>query len=74
MSIRIVSFVCILLGILMLAYSGFHYATTETLVDVGPVHIARDRDHLVSWPPIVGVILVAVGVVGAVLGPRRVRN
>lgn len=54
--------VLIVVGAIMLAYSGFNYVTTEKVVDLGPIEINAEKSHTVQWPPVVGVVLIAGGV------------
>ena len=51
------------IGILMIAYTGFSYVTTEKVVDIGPIEINKEKNHSVQWPPIVGVVLLIGGIV-----------
>ncbi len=63
MQTKSVGFVLIVLGIIMMAYTGFNYVTTEKVVDLGPIEINKDKNHFVGWSPIVGIVLLAAGVV-----------
>ena len=49
--------VLIVIGILMFAYTGFNYVTTERVVDLGPIKVDAKKNHRVQWPPIAGVML-----------------
>jgi uncharacterized membrane protein YidH (DUF202 family) len=62
MNTRNSAFVLIVLGILMLIYTGFNFVTTDRVVDLGPIKIDAPRHHSVQWPPIVGIVLVVGGV------------
>ncbi|PIQ28913.1 MAG: hypothetical protein COW63_14345 [Bacteroidetes bacterium CG18_big_fil_WC_8_21_14_2_50_41_14] len=53
----------VIIGIVMIAYTGFNYVTTEKVVDLGPIEINKEKNHFVQWPPIVGVVLIIGGVV-----------
>lgn len=53
----------IVIGILMIAYTGFNFVTTERVVDLGPLKINKEKNHSVHWPPIIGAILLIGGVV-----------
>jgi hypothetical protein len=50
-------------GVAVLWLSGVGYTTTEKLLDLGPVHATHEVDHRLDVPPIVGVVLVAIGTV-----------
>ncbi len=57
----IVSLVLIVLGIVVLAYSGITLKTPGKPVDIGPVHIATTQRHFI--PPVAGTIMLVGGVV-----------
>lgn len=53
----------IVIGILLIAYTGFNYVTTEKVVDLGPLQISREKNHPVQWSPVIGVLLLAGGII-----------
>ncbi len=53
--------ILIIVGIIMLSYSGFNYVTTERVVDIGPVHINAEKNNFVKLSPVLGVILLIGG-------------
>lgn len=58
---RNLAIIIIVIGALMIAYTGFTFITKEKVVDVGPIEINKEEKHPVQWSPIVGVILVIGG-------------
>jgi uncharacterized membrane protein len=54
--------VLLIIGIVMLIWSGFSYTKREKVVDAGPVHISADKEKTVNWPPYAGGILVIGGI------------
>ena len=68
---RILGIVLLVVGILMLIYTGFSYTRREKVVDAGPVHISADKEKTVNWPPYAGGILVLGGIVLLATGSRR---
>ncbi|HSO89179.1 MAG TPA: hypothetical protein VLQ91_21680 [Draconibacterium sp.] len=54
--------VLIVIGIVMLIYTGFNYVTKEKVVDIGPIEINAEKNHTVKWPPIVGLVLIVGGI------------
>jgi uncharacterized membrane protein YidH (DUF202 family) len=63
--------VLIVIGIVMLIYTGFNYVTTEKVVDLGPIEINAQKNHTVKWPPIVGLVLVVGGIAVIALDRKR---
>ena len=53
----------LVIGIIMLIWSGFSYTKKEKVVDAGPLQISADKQHTVNWPPYAGGILVIGGVI-----------
>ena len=54
--------VLVILGAIMMVYTGFNFVTTKNVVDAGPIQINKTEDHPVQWSPIVGVVLLIAGV------------
>jgi hypothetical protein len=68
---RTLGIVFLVIGILMLIYTGFSYTKREKVVDAGPVHISADKEHSVNWPPYAGAILAVGGIVLLVTSSKR---
>jgi len=69
---KIIGFALIIIGILMIAYTGFNFITKEKVVDVGPIEITKEKNHPVQWPPIVGGVVIAAGII-ALVGSKKNR-
>ena len=63
MQTRTLGIVLVVIGIVMMAYTGFNYVTKEKVVDIGPLEISKEKNNPVSWSPIVGVILLVGGII-----------
>lgn len=63
MTTRTIGIAAMIVGLFLLLYTGFNYVTKERVVDLGPIKIDKEKTHFVSWPPIIGVIILAGGVV-----------
>ena len=61
----------IILGIIMMIYTGFNYVTTEKVVDLGPIQINQEKNHTVKWPSILGGLLLAGGIAIIVLDKKK---
>ncbi|MNL16001.1 hypothetical protein D3C87_1370220 [compost metagenome] len=68
---RTFGFILILLGIIMLAWTGFSYTKKEKIVDAGPIEISADREKSVNWPPYVGGIVLVAGVIIMVTSKKK---
>ena len=69
---RTLGIVIIVVGILMMIYTGFNYVTSERVVNLGPLQINAEKNHPVQWSPIVGVVLLVGGVVIMFTGKKEV--
>jgi uncharacterized membrane protein YidH (DUF202 family) len=58
---KTIGFGLIIIGILLLIYTGFNYVTTEKVVDLGAIKIEKEKNHPVQWSPWIGVVLVIGG-------------
>jgi len=63
MQTRTTGIVLIVIGALMMIYTGFNYITTERVVEIGDLHIDKHESHPVQWSPIVGALLLVGGIV-----------
>jgi len=61
MKTKTTGIVLVIIGIIMIIYTGFNFVTSEKVVDLGPVEINKEKNHPVQWSPIVGVVLLAGG-------------
>ncbi len=60
--------ILIVVGLIGLAWGGLTYTTREKVVDIGPIHASRDKNHTIPLPPIAGAIALIGGVVLVVAG------
>lgn len=68
---KTIGFGLIILGTIMLIWSGFTYSQKEKVVDAGPIHISADRQKTVTWPPFLGGILLIAGIAVVVFPGKR---
>ncbi len=70
MFIKIIGILAIVIGITMMAYTGFNFVTSEEVVNLGPLQVNQDRNHHYQWSPIAGAILLAGGIITLIVGVR----
>ena len=63
--------IILLVGLLMIMYTGFTYFTREKVVDIGKLEITKENQHHVNWQPYVGIGIMIIGGVVLVLGVNR---
>lgn len=64
--------VLIILGIIMVAYTGFNYITTEKVIDFGPIKVNKEVNHPVQWSPIAGAVLLVGGIIIVVSSKKKI--
>ncbi len=62
MQTKTLGIILIVIGVIMIAYTGFHFVTTENVVDIGPIEINQEKNHFVQWSPIAGIVLLIGGI------------
>lgn len=72
MKTKPIGIMLIVIGILMMVYTGFNYVTTEKIVDIGPVQINKQKNNTVTWPSILGGALLVGGIVILLPGKKPV--
>jgi len=65
----IIAVVLVVLGIVVLTYSGITFKTRGKPVDIGPVHIETTQSHFIS--PVVGAIALVGGLVLLLVGNKK---
>jgi hypothetical protein len=58
----------ILVGIGIVIWGAFGFQTREKVLDVGPIHASRDKEHNVPYGPLAGGLLAVGGVVLLIKG------
>jgi hypothetical protein len=63
--------VLIVIGLVMTVITGFNFVTREKVVDVGPLHVSKEKNNPIQWSPIVGGVLLVAGIVVVVTNKNR---
>jgi uncharacterized membrane protein len=63
MNTKTLGFALIIIGAVMLIWTGFTYTKKEKVIDAGPIEISADKEKSVNWPPYLGGILLVGGIV-----------
>lgn len=70
-STGIVGTILIIAGVIVLIYGSITYTTHKTLFKAGPVQATAKTHKTVPLPPVLGVVLLAGGIVLVVVGGKR---
>lgn len=60
---RTLGAVLLVLGVVALVYGGVSWTRKDTVIDAGPVEVTADKRETLALPPLVGLALVAGGLV-----------
>ena len=71
---RSLGIILIVIGVVMMIYTGFNYVTSEKVVDLGPIKISAEKNHPVQWSPIIGFVLLFGGVAILITPMLKVKN
>jgi uncharacterized membrane protein YdcZ (DUF606 family) len=71
MNIKFLGIALVIIGIIMMVYTGFNFVTEETVVDIGNLQIDKKENHPVRWSPYVGIVLLIVGALMFFIGKRK---
>ncbi|WP_432713027.1 hypothetical protein [Pedobacter sp.] len=66
-----IGLILIVIGAILLIWTGFTYTKKEKIVDAGPIQISADREKSVNWSPYAGGILLVAGVVIVVASKNK---
>lgn len=61
MQSKTMGIILLVVGLLMMVYTGFTYITKEKVVDIGPIEVSKEKEHPIQWSPIVGGIFLLGG-------------
>jgi hypothetical protein len=68
---KTLAIVLMVVGGIMMVFTGFNIITKEKVVDLGKVEINKEEKTPVYWSPITGGILLAAGILVYVAGKRK---
>jgi len=63
MKLKTIGIVLLIIGALMIIYTGITFFTTEKVVEIGDVEINRSKEHPITWSPYWGVGVVVLGLI-----------
>jgi hypothetical protein len=66
--VKILALALIVVGIGIVIWGAFGFQTREKVLDVGPIHASREKEHDVPYGPLAGALLAIGGVVLLVKG------
>jgi hypothetical protein len=53
--------VIIIIGLILTVFTALTFFTKEKVVDLGDVHITRNKPHNLRWSPLIGIVVAGLG-------------
>ena len=67
---RVAGIVLVIIGILMVVFTGFDITEKKKLVDIGPLEVNKNENKHIGWPSYTGGTIAIVGVILIVAGGK----
>lgn len=67
---KTIGIILLVVGIVMIIWTGFTYTKKEKVIDAGPLQVSADKQKTVNWPPYAGGILIVGGIILLVTGKK----
>jgi len=68
---KTLALVLLILGGIMMVFTGFNIVTRKKVVDLGPVEINKEEKTPIYWSPVTGGILLAAGILVFVASKKK---
>ena len=53
--------IVLVIGLLLTVYTAFTFFTKEKVLDVGPLEVTKEEPRTVTWSPLIGLGVMAIG-------------
>ena len=63
--------IILVFGLLITLFTGLNYVTQEVVMEAGDLSITKDRNHGLTWSPLVGIVVMILGGAIFVAGIRK---
>ena len=68
---RVLGFILIVAGIVMIVVKGLNIQTEKKVVDIGPLEVNKTENRWVGWPTYAGGIIAVIGVILVVVDRKK---
>lgn len=68
---KTIGIIMLVVGAVMLVWTGFTYTKKEKVIDIGPLEVSADKQESVNWPPYVGGVILAAGLVLVLVSRKK---
>jgi hypothetical protein len=53
--------ILLIIGLIITLFTGFTFITRNNVIDLGKVQITAAKEDRIEWPPIIGLMIMAIG-------------
>lgn len=71
MNIKYIGIALVIIGIILMIYTGFNFVTEKNVIDIGNLQVGIKENHTTRWSPIVGLVVIIVGAFMFFLAKKR---
>ncbi len=64
--------IILIIGLVVTIVTGLTFVTREKVVDIGKLEINANKKHSLSWSPVVGVVMMAIGAGVYLTGTKKI--
>lgn len=57
-------------GLIVSVFAGVQYVTREKVVDIGPIEVMADKNHILDWSPYLGIGIAGIGFITFLVGSK----
>lgn len=68
---KVFGIVLIVVGILMIVFTGFNFTQEKKVVDLGPLEVNKQEEKHVGWPTYAGALVLVAGVGVTIAGRKK---
>lgn len=65
------SVVIFVVGLLITGFTGLNYVTKEKVADIGTLQITRNKNHSITWSPLIGIAVMVIGAAGYFFSTKK---
>ena len=69
-----VGIACVIIGIMLMGYTGYDMLANDKIASVGSIRISKEKSHLVQCSPVVGLALFVGGIMVFVHAKRNLNK
>jgi drug/metabolite transporter (DMT)-like permease len=68
---RVAGIVLMIVGVLMIVFSGFNFTQEKNVAKIGPVEVNKEETKHIGWPTYTGGIILLAGIAFTLAGRKK---